>query len=188
MRWSGRCVALAILVTIAQSGCGPGNGLNLGRVRGRVTYKGEPVKNGSIHFMPDSNKGTDGPPAMGVLTADGTYILSTDESGDGALVGYHKVGITGLEPTPVGTDPAPDPEKAPVDFMKAKARAAQKSMRPSPKKSGDTFTDRAGRTFRHVTPKTLVDPNSSGISAEVCSGSNILNFDVQEDGRVLLNR
>ena len=77
------------------SGCGAGNGLNLARVSGKVMYKGQPVKNGTVFFMPDESKGTVGPPAVGSITSDGTYIMSTESAGDGVIVGQHKVGITG---------------------------------------------------------------------------------------------
>jgi len=95
-------------------GCTNDNGLTLGRVHGTVTYKGQPVKHGTVFFMPDESKATVGPPAMGVITSDGSYVMSTDESGDGAIVGSHEVGITGLDPTPVSGEDMPEPESDPA--------------------------------------------------------------------------
>src|SRR5262249_62179239 len=77
-------------------GCGPGNGLTLGRVRGTVTYKGKPVQNGFVTFQPDASHQTDGPPAMGTINQDGSYALTTQDADDGAVVGTHKVAILGL--------------------------------------------------------------------------------------------
>src|SRR5262245_50390096 len=91
-----RCAAVLLTATFTTLiGCAPGNGLNLAKVSGKVIYKGQPVKNGTVFFMPDESKGTVGPPAVGSITADGSYVMSTESAGDGVIVGQHKVGITG---------------------------------------------------------------------------------------------
>jgi hypothetical protein len=180
-------VALAVQVAV---GCGSDTGLNLAGVRGSVKYKGQPVKNGTIVFEPDPSKNTQGPTAMSTIDADGNYVLATSSGGDGAIVGFHKVGITGLESEPVaaGADqPPPSPEKDSLGYLKGKAKAAQQSNKRSAVK-GDTFTDRAGRSFRYVTPKKLSDPADSGITLEVRSGSNRFDFDLKEDGLVDINK
>jgi hypothetical protein len=169
-------------------GCGPDHGLTLGRARGKVTYNGEPVHYGTVLFVPDATKGTDGPSAMGIIREDGTYELSTDSGGDGALVGVHKVGVVGLDPTPVNAQATPSPEEAPVDYMKSKAKAAQAATNPrrvakaSAEAAGETFTDRGGRTYRYVIPKRLGNPEESGLSATVARGSNTVNIAVREGG------
>jgi hypothetical protein len=182
---------------MAVAGCGPGHGLTLGRVQGKVTCKGEPVRYGNVFFVPDVSKGTDGPSAMGTIKDDGTYILSTDSGGDGALVGHHKVGLTGLDPTPINKTsekPLPNPEEAPAEFMIAKGKLAQQARR-APRKAaaaapaqGDTFTDRGGRTFRYVIPKKLGNYQESGVEVDVARGSNTINFDIAEDGKVRIVR
>src|SRR5438270_9214302 len=147
------------LLAAALAGCGPGHGMSLGRVQGKVTYKGEPVKYGTVSFVPDASKGTDGPMAMGNIQDDGTYILSTSDAGDGALVGHHKVSIVGLDPTPVTKEtekPLPTPEEAPLEFLKGRAKGAQQTRR-APRKAaaaaqGETFTDRGGRVYRYIVP------------------------------------
>jgi hypothetical protein len=162
----------------------------LGRVQGKVTFKGEPVKYGTVSFVPDTTKGTDGPIAMGNIKSDGTYILSTDEGGDGAVVGHHKVSIVGLDPTPVtkaDENPSPTPEESPLEVMKARAKSAQQARRgPSGKAAaaaqGDTFTDRGGRTYRYVIPMKLGLAEESGLKVEVTRGSNTINFEIAEDG------
>src|SRR6476661_7281939 len=112
----------AAMTTIV--GCGPGNGLNLAKVSGKVTYKGEPVKDGTVFFMPDESKGTVGPPAVGSITPDGTYTLSTELAGDGVIVGQHKVGITGVEQVAGSGEAEVDAGKDPAGYMKAKGKAA----------------------------------------------------------------
>jgi hypothetical protein len=167
--------------------CGPSNGLNLARVRGKVTFQGQPIKNGTVFFMPDEAKGTVGPPAVGSIVADGTFIMSTETAGDGVIVGNHMVGITGVEEGPSAEgEAAPDPQSDPANYMKAKAKAAaatRKAARPA-----EFFTDRSGQRFRFVIPQKLSNPQESGIIAKVESGSNTFNFEIDESGRVLVNR
>jgi hypothetical protein len=61
-------------------------------VRGKVTYDGRPVPNGTITFIP-----TSGPTATGEIQSDGSYTLTTSRSGDGAVLGQHKVVIVAMQ-------------------------------------------------------------------------------------------
>jgi hypothetical protein len=148
------------------------------------------VTYGTVSFVADVKKGTTGPIAMGTIKEDGTYILSTSDPGDGAVVGHHKVSIVGLDPTPVAKadeKPAPSPEVSPLEVMKARQRAVQQT-RPTPsrraaaKAQEDTFTDRGGRVFRYTVPKKLGIPEESGLEVEVARGANTINFEIDEDG------
>jgi hypothetical protein len=67
-------------------------------VTGRVTYRGQPLKFGSVMFQHKSG----GQPAAGTIQPDGTFALSTFQPGDGARVGLHLVRIACFE----GNDPA----------------------------------------------------------------------------------
>ena len=190
-----RCAAIAVaLLMTFTAGCGSSSGLDLARVRGRVTYKGQPIRNGTVVFEPDASKGKDGPTGMGIIDKDGNYVLTTSDSGDGAIIGFHKVGITGLEPEPTSAEaetPPPAPSDDALGYLKGKAAASQKSRRVTrraAKPGAETFTDRGGRTFRYAIPKKLSAPGTSGIAVEVSRGSNTLNFDVQEDGTVSVGR
>ena len=108
-RWCWYALGL-LTAALALPGCGSDNGLSLGRVHGKVIYKGEPVKYGTVSFVPDPSKGTKGPIAMGTIKDDGSYVLSTSDAGDGAVVGHHKISVVGLDPTPIpGKAPAPFP-------------------------------------------------------------------------------
>jgi hypothetical protein len=85
-------VASAALLVGAYAGCGGGAGQlpSLIPVKGKVTYKGQPLPKGMIRFEPDGY----GRMATGKLQADGTFVLSTLKDGDGAVAGVHKVFIT----------------------------------------------------------------------------------------------
>src|SRR4051794_23200847 len=104
---------------IALTGCS-NNGLTLGRVQGKITYKGQPVSAGEVFFMPDESKGTTGPPALGSISSDGSYVMSTEESGDGAIVGIHHIGIVGRDPKPINQDNVITDRSSADDILKAK--------------------------------------------------------------------
>jgi hypothetical protein len=145
--------------------------------------KGQPVKNGTVFFMPDEGKGTIGPSAVGSLTSDGTYIMTTDNPGDGVILGQHKVGITGFEPLFDSGEVAYDPEKDPSGFMKAKAKTAAGAGRAVTKADEPLFTDKGGKKFRYVVPMKLSRPDESGIVVNVDRGMTV-NFDIDEAGNV----
>jgi len=174
-------VILSVLVS-GLAGCGSTNGLNLGKVHGKVTFKGEPVPFGQIMFMPDSGKGTNGPPAMGSISKDGSYSLSTEESGDGAVVGVHKVSITGLDPKPVvdaGKNPDDMTDK---EVMSAKSNVGQ--VLTAKKVTGPTFRARDGSVYKIITPEKLTNPDTSEVAIKVERGSNTKNIVIKEDGSV----
>jgi len=175
---------VAVLTTL--SACGPGNGLNLARVSGKVTYKGEPVKNGTVFFKPDESKGTVGPAAVGSITSNGTYVMSTESAGDGAIVGQHKVGITGVEPIATSTVEEYDPEKDAGGYMKAKSKTAAQAARGATKKNEEIFTDKGGKKYRYVVPMKFSNPEESGIIIKI-NGNQTVNFDIDDSGNVRIN-
>src|SRR4051812_40782169 len=81
MRFS-RSLVLAAIVLGACWGCGSGNVVppSLIPVKGKVTYKGQPVTKGVVRFEPDSGFGR---MASGELKSDGTFELATLKPGDG---------------------------------------------------------------------------------------------------------
>jgi hypothetical protein len=180
----GRTIQLVAVLLVGAAGCGSDNGLDLARVSGKVTYKGEPIKNGTIIFQPDESKGTTGPQAIGTITSDGSYILSSETAGDGAVVGHHKIGILGLEDKPAeGAAAMPNPEEDPLKFMAAKAQAgidAAKNARKSGQERVVSGLD--GKPFRIIVPEKVTSSATSGIIAKVEPGSNVMNIDISEEG------
>jgi len=66
----------------------------LAKVSGKVTYKGKPVTPGSVIFTPISGKGGEtGQVATGQLESDGSFTLTTFNTGDGAILGQHSVTV-----------------------------------------------------------------------------------------------
>ena len=88
-----RVLGCSAILSLILAGCG--ERVKMGRVSGKVTYKGQPVPNGAITFLPSPS----GPPATGAIE-NGTYTLQTPEFGRGAVLGKHEVMITALQDAP----------------------------------------------------------------------------------------
>ena len=66
----------------------------LGKVSGKVTYKGKPLDAGRVVFTPATGKGGEtGQDATGEIDSDGTYEMTTFNTGDGAILGQHIVTV-----------------------------------------------------------------------------------------------
>jgi hypothetical protein len=80
------CLAWAMAATLL-SGCNRDRGPERVIVSGKVTYKGKPVENGAIRFVP---AGKSSMPTAGAYIVNGQYVA---ESQGGIPVGAHKVQI-----------------------------------------------------------------------------------------------
>ena len=93
MRHSSRSLRVAAFVTLpvllALAGCGKGDYPEMARVTGTVTYKGKPVPNMMVNFMP-----TEGRPSWGKTDADGKFEMIYDADYKGVKMGHHKVYFT----------------------------------------------------------------------------------------------
>lgn len=76
------------LMSCAAIGCSDWKTRDMEPVKGRVTYKGQPLEFGSVMFQPFA-----GIPASGKIQPDGNFVLSTYKEGDGAAIGKHQVRI-----------------------------------------------------------------------------------------------
>ena len=83
---SGWVLVLLLLASVA--GCGPSRPATT-RVSGLVTFKGAPVAEADVNFIP-----ADGRPASGRTDAEGRFSLSTFVPGDGVLPGEHVVTVS----------------------------------------------------------------------------------------------
>jgi hypothetical protein len=89
MTYSRRLLLFAALL----SGCADAGDQDTATVHGKVTYRGKPLPLGMVMFTPDNM----GPTASGAINTDGTYTLSTYSTGDGAVIGTHKVAVIAKE-------------------------------------------------------------------------------------------
>jgi hypothetical protein len=147
-------IACTLAGMVAPFGCGYDDGIGKRfPVSGRVTYNGQPLKTGSVNFYPeDPNTAR---PAVGEIQEDGSYRLTTQTPGDGAMGGKYKVAISAYE---VDTSKTAPPTGG-VPDQAAVAQAPRKSLIPI-KYSG---TDESGLT-------ATVGPKST----------NTFNFDLKD--------
>lgn len=82
--------------TVLFTGCGKSSGLQKSEVSGKVTYNGEPIRDGDISFQPD--QGTAGPPSSGTIK-NGVYRLDGEW---GLAAGTYKVKINAYRPAAPG--------------------------------------------------------------------------------------
>lgn len=86
----GSLGVLLIAIACLTSGCGSSGEHPTAKVSGLVTIDGQPLKFGSVLFVPEGNL----PSAEANIRSDGTYDLGTYTSNDGAVIAKHKVMIT----------------------------------------------------------------------------------------------
>lgn len=84
-------VALGLSSLLLLSGCS--RGPTLGKVSGTVTYKGQPLKEGTITFIP-----ADGRSATGKIVDGKITDVTCFETNDGVPVGSNKVLIQAIVP------------------------------------------------------------------------------------------
>ena len=90
------CFALVTAVVLVSAGCSK-SPYDLAHVRGKVTIDGKPLSIGKVMFAPiaQGESREVGKPAFGALQSDGSFVLTTFQDGDGAVVGEHWVTIFG---------------------------------------------------------------------------------------------
>lgn len=135
-------------------GCGPGRP-EVAPVRGTVTLGGRPIPMGIIQFWPE-----EGRPARGTINQDGTYTLTTFESGDGAVLGKHVVTIESV----ATSDTAPKPKSVEEEI-------AIYSDPNTPVVQGGAM--------QTLIPRAYADRAQTPLRAEVARGENTLDFQLK---------
>lgn len=80
-------IVLLAFALLSAAGCGDGKPKRVA-VSGQVLIDGEPVKGGSIQFIPEGAR-----PSSGDLDENGRFTLRCFDKDDGAVVGTHRVKI-----------------------------------------------------------------------------------------------
>lgn len=129
---------LGLLLPLA--GCSARAGMpKLGKVSGKVIYKGKPVESGHIVFTPVEGKGgATGQSATGEIGRDGSYEMTTFDTGDGAILGQHIISVEVRSSTEM---PKPKPDST-IDYVLPKSVIP--SNYSSPDKSPLRYTVREG--------------------------------------------
>lgn len=133
-------LVLAVISALTLAGCGGGGKprLPMAKAQGTVTYKGDPVTNAFVTFA------MEGAPrvATGVTDDNGSFILTTYDSEDGAFIGTHKVTVKKKAVTSFGK---PAEQMTPDDLGKLSESGKLKEMMSGlkgaiPEKYGDMST------------------------------------------------
>ncbi len=84
-----RLISFCIIAAVSSAliGCGDG-GPTIVPVNGVVSFKGKPIRNINVMFVPADGKGRI---AQGTSDDSGKFSLQTEKPGDGALMGDYKV-------------------------------------------------------------------------------------------------
>ena len=83
----------ALLFSVLFAGCGAG-GPTLFDVSGTVTYKGQPVQDLQVFFVPEVGR-----PSTAITDAQGHFALKYTSDQKGALAGKHRVYVEYVPPT-----------------------------------------------------------------------------------------
>lgn len=144
----GRAARLGLAAAVAVLGAGCGRSLpRTSEVRGRVTLDGGPLEGAAILFQPMDG----GVPARGSSTADGAFVLSTFQEGDGAVPGRYRVAVSKVEVTGVAATP---------DGLSGPGTPG-------------------GVKERSLIPKRYADPATSGLTAEVGGGPTEVTLGIE---------
>jgi len=88
-------LAVLLAATVAL-GCGDGRTkFDVAPTDGRVHCEGQPVPYVTVYFepLPDGSKSKTGKSAVGYADEKGTFVLTTYDKSDGAVVGKHRVRV-----------------------------------------------------------------------------------------------
>ncbi len=131
----------AALLLLTALGCGPDQPA-LAPVRGKVYYRGTPLAAGTIVFIPDERRGTEGPLARGDIQPDGSYTLRTDNA-PGAVPGWHRVTILAVQVPPgaAGGPPAAPRSLLPPRYRDPELSGLSCQVRPGQENTHDFNLD-----------------------------------------------
>jgi hypothetical protein len=74
-------------------GCSGGTKFSTARAGGTVTCEGQPVAGAVVNFTPLAAASGGGRGATGITDGQGRFVLTTYTTGDGAMVGKHRVSV-----------------------------------------------------------------------------------------------
>jgi hypothetical protein len=131
------------------------------KVTGKVTMNGSPVPGANISFSP---VGTGKPPAFGISDTQGVYVLTTYDSGDGAVEGDYKIMVYKGAPTAQAAAPTHDP--------------TGQTTGGAPKHSGPAGKASSGAGGGSLLPEKYSKASTTPITKTVKSGENSIDIEL----------
>jgi hypothetical protein len=140
------CVLVLAFGCALLTDCSGSSGPRVASVNGTVTYKDKPLANADVTFAPEDG----GRVASGRTDANGRFTLGTFSTGDGAIIGKHRVSVR-----------AHGPERDP--------KPGEGSGMPGDKVPGDALI-----------PTKYFAAETSGLTYEVKHGSNHADLELKD--------
>ena len=152
-------------VVLVMSGCGGGAGPDERPARvavsGTVLLEGKAVEGATVTFRSVSK----GPGAIGKTDATGRFVLSTYESGDGAVPGKYNVGVSKIvDEEEEGTLDDNDENYEPPAYDQAE------------EEDEEDGPPRRGKGPKNEIPNAFLDPEESGLTANITEATDSLEF------------
>ena len=116
--------------------------------KGKVTYKNLPVAGATVSFVGDGKI----PAAIATTEADGTFILTTSQSGDGAVPGTHRVIVSKIVAPPSSAKPKGGSMSMEDAAKTANEPAAAKPLSLLPEKYASADSSRLSFTVKQGDP------------------------------------
>jgi hypothetical protein len=121
-------------------------------IAGQVTYRGQPLKKGAIHFLP---AGGDNLPGSGKIDDGEIKEVTSRTHGDGLKPGRYRVAITGFDDA----------------FLESMAKRGQQG--PDPIEVG-----KAAARLKGMFPSRYSNAKESGLVAEITATAHVLRFNL----------
>lgn len=165
---------------LAVAGCSGGSNLNTVKVKGKVTYNGEPLADATVNFL---NQGGQGKPAGGRTNEQGEYTLTTMETMakvvDGVLPGEYKVTVVKKKKSPAQEAQEKYGHLTPEEIEKLPQE--EKMKMGMSQMSGGMNAAQGETEAGSLIPERYASPTDSGLAASVKAGqSDPINFDLKD--------
>ncbi|MER3415419.1 MAG: hypothetical protein C4297_04290 [Gemmataceae bacterium] len=122
MRNIAWAVTASVVIGLA-AGCGGGaSGAKPAPVKGRILLDGKPLEGATVTFIPESGKGQ---PASGRTDSQGQFVLTTHNTGDGAVPGSYKVTVR--KELAIAGGEALDPSKPGPQYFEMMKKAGEQA-------------------------------------------------------------
>lgn len=118
-RWPRWLAAFALALTFVASGCGDdGDRTAVHPTSGKLTYEGIVPEGALVVLHPKDATSPYAVRPTAKVQSDGSFALTTYETGDGAPAGDYVVTVTWAQAVQVGGDFVPGPELIPPKYQK----------------------------------------------------------------------
>ncbi|MFN7873975.1 MAG: carboxypeptidase-like regulatory domain-containing protein [Pirellula sp.] len=152
-----RSSCLAILITFAL-GCNSNSNPKTYKVSGTVTYKGKPVDDATVVFVPTKDKGF---PATGVTDKAGNFLLTSFVSNDGAVPGAYSIKVSKL------------------DYKDADAANAQIFQNSEEESASYQLDEGSTKPVKNLIPEKFSNPTTSGLTYTVPESESTYDIELK---------